>query len=118
MDIIKLRLKEGLGFDKWQFEIFDADGKYHIRLYHKEKRHNFILPISKAQLTKLGKSIINHLKIKEQKAEYEPSDDDIIESFERRYTGSGKLYMIMKWLNNNSQLKEWVRKSIDGEDLI
>lgn len=117
MDIIKLRLKERFGYDKWQFEIFDADGKYHIRLHLKEEKYNLILPISKTQLTKLGKAIINHLQIKEQKAEYEPSDSDIIESFERHFTGSGKLYYIMKWLNNDPQLKEWVRKSIDGEDL-
>lgn len=115
--VFKIHLRGGRFKNLYQLYIWENEGEYNLQLRSEDDNVQHFFPISKKQVQKIARKIIKHFQLKIQKAKYVPTDDEVVEAFWRYFTGSGKLDTILRILNDDPQVKEWVKNSLNEEEV-
>lgn len=112
---MKIHLRGGRFKSLYQLYIWENEGEYNLQLRSEDDNVEHFFPISKKQVQRIARSIIKHFQLKIQKAKYVPTEEDVVETFERYYTGSGKRDAILRILKDDPLVKGWVKDALNKE---
>ena len=115
---MKIHLRGGRFKSLYQLYIWENEGEYNLQLRSEDDKVEHFFPISEEQVKKIGLRIAEYFQLEEQKAKYVPTESEVIDTFEKYFTGSGKFGAILKILNDDPQVKEWVKKTLNGEKVM